>query len=479
MKKARLLYPLVVIAIVLLAGVIVGSWALATRPTSHSLIPTPGTAGLSVQDNLYFGSSQIVYKLNGRDGSVLWKQSLTRSIPLDRRAASHFGIHVQEDVVYAFMDHDFFAFNANSGKEIWHQHIVPVGSLTTEDLRIYDEILDNGVIYLKHAHGTISARRASTGAELWHNYTIQGNFYLSHDGIYAKGYSQADGANALYAFDAATGRERWHFTEKAGEGSISAAPIIAADGVVYDAESCLYALNEQTGQLLWTHTLPHANQFFVSPQVQSGVLYVSTGGMFPLAARVFQSDTSDYFHLYAFNARTGSQLWVSPAGYTRVEWMPLGEQALIASRQKDRTATRTLSGIDPLSGKTLWTLSFPDICDAEGCYGPWADMVNHLLYVIGGGSHQLVEAFDVRTGKKLSEHALRFTLAAYNRGGVSNGTAYVLEGPSGSNRSMEALGKVQRTVEAFSLNNGTSLWQFKPSMLKGYQDAISSLVLAP
>jgi outer membrane protein assembly factor BamB len=492
MKKAILLRLLIVITTILIAGVTIGSWVLTTRstshsltpklvtasPTSHSLTPKPGAASPTVQDNIYFGSSQVVYKLNGRDGRVLWKQHLTRSVPLDKRATSHFGVHVLNGVVYAFMDHDFFAFNASSGKEIWHQHIVPVGSLTTDDLRIYNEILANGIIYLQHANATISARSASTGAELWHSYILQGNFFLAHGSIYARVYSGVDLTDMLYALDAATGRVRWHATEKEDSIGYAPVPVIVANGIVYDAQNTLFAFNEQTGRLLWTRTLPHENQYFVSPLVQGGVLYVSTGAMFPMTASVSQIDYRDYFHLYAFNATTGSQLWVSPAGYTSLDWIPLSENVIIASTGNGSRAI-TLSAIDLQSGKPLWNLSFTNFCDSSGiCYDPWTDIANHTLYIIGDSSHQLLEAFDVHTGKKLSEQPLHSPLTAYDRAGVSNGTAYVLAGPYSTNGSMNTLGKVQKTIEAFSLNNGTS-WQFKPPMLKGYQDAISSLVLAP
>ncbi len=473
MKKATRLRLLIVTAIVLVASVIVESCGSATYPTSRPLGQTSTAEGPAVQKNVYLGSHQVVYKLNGRDGSVIWKQALTRSVPLDISAASHFGIHVVDGVLYAFMDQDFYAFNASSGQEIWRQHIVPAGSLTTENLRISNEVIDNGVIYLEHANSTISARSARGGTELWSNYTIQGAFFVARGAVYARVYSETGQASSLYAFDGATGRLRWHFTEQGYfRGDVS-----AENGVVYDSGNALYALNEQTGQLIWTQKLPYNNQFFISPQVVDGVLYASTGGMFATMGGGSQPDSSDYFHVYAFDARTGSLLWRSAPGYKRMDWIPITDQVIVAARNNDDHTTVTLSAFDAQHGKTLWNTSVASLCTAGGCDNPWIDLASNTLYVVGGGSSQQLEAFDVRTGKKLFEHALSFTQAVFDHGGVSNGTAYVLTG-TGWNSTTGTPGTAQRTVEAFSLSTGVHSWQFKPGALKGYQDAISPLILA-
>ncbi|HLZ55769.1 MAG TPA: PQQ-binding-like beta-propeller repeat protein [Ktedonosporobacter sp.] len=470
MKKISFARALIVTVIVLGAGATIGGWALVT----HTATIPP------VQDNIYFGSSQVVYKLNGRDGSLIWKQSLTRSTPLDIRAASHFGVHVVDNIVYAFMDQDFYAFKADNGKEIWHQHIMPVGSLTTEDLRIYNEIIDHGTIYLLHANSTISARSAKDGTELWSNYTIQGNFSVSNGGVYARVYSETGQGSTFYAFNAATGQERWHFME---QGYMGTPFVIAENGIVYDVGSALYALNEHTGQQIWVQTLPHNNpsitSFFRSPQLLNGTLYISTSFSYIGVGGVPDPDFNPFLHIYAFNAKTGNQLWISDPGYTQADWVPITSEAIIATQSKDNTAI--VSVIDPQNGKTLWKMPFTIIHDSENtAYDPWIELVDGTLYVVDGSSKQKLQAFDVHNGNKLSEQPLGFTLSAYDRGGVSNGTAYILSGPTGSgNRPMETLGKVDRAVDAFRLSDGSHAWQFKPGMLKGYQDAISSLVLAP
>jgi outer membrane protein assembly factor BamB len=472
MKKAPHLRLLITAAIALLVSVMVESCGSATYPASRPL-ETVATAGPAVQENVYLGSSQVVYKLDGHNGSVIWKQALTRSAPLDYRAASHFGIHVVDGVLYAFMDHDVYAFTASTGQEIWHQHIVPVGSLTTEDLRIYDEIIDSGVIYLEHAHGGISAWSARDGTELWHDYSIQATFFVAHGAVYARVYSEADQDNTLYAFDGATGHPLWHFTEPKYPGGT----IIAADGVVYDAGSSLYALNEQTGQLLWTQGLPYDNQFFVFPQLINGVLYASTAGIFPNVGGGPQPDDSDYFHVYAFNARTGRQLWRSGPGYRQVDGIPLTGQTIIAIRN-NADHTDTLSAFDAQHGKTLWNSSVADLCTAGVCDTPWIDLAGNTLHVVDGEGSQQLEAFDVNTGKKLFEHTLSFTLIVlFDHGGVSNGTAYVLMG-TGWNSTTGTPGTAQRIVEAFSVSDGAQSWQFYPGALKDYQDGVSQLVLS-
>jgi outer membrane protein assembly factor BamB len=117
MKKTTRLRLLITAAIALLVSVLVASCGSATYPASRPL-DTAATAGPAVQENVYLGKSQVVYKLDGRKGSVIWKQALTRSAPLDYRAASHFGLHVVDGVLYAFLDHNVYAFTASNGHEI-------------------------------------------------------------------------------------------------------------------------------------------------------------------------------------------------------------------------------------------------------------------------------------------------------------------------------------------------------------------------
>jgi outer membrane protein assembly factor BamB len=474
MKKTTRLRLLLTAAIALLVSVLLASCGSATSPANRPLEPA-ATAGPAVQENVYLGKSQVVYKLDGRNGGVIWKQALTRSAPLDPRAASHFGLHVVDGVLYAFLDHDVYAFTASSGHALWHRHIVAVGSLTTEDLRIYDEIIDNGVIYLEHANGSISAWSARDGTELWHDYRIQANFFVvAHGAVYARVYSEADQHNTLYAFDGATGHPRWHFPEPEYSAG---GTVIAADGVVYDAGGSLYALNEQSGQLLWRQGLPYEDQFFVSPQVSNGVLYASTAGIFPAVGGGPQPDESDYFHVYAFHARTGRQLWRSGPGYRQVEGIALTGQAIIAIRNS-ADQTDTLSAFDAQHGDTRWNISVADLCAAGVCDTPWIDLAGTTLYVVDGEGSQQVEAFDVNTGKRVFAHALSFTLTAlFDHGGVSNGTAYVLMG-TGWTSTTGTPWTGQRIVEAFSLSDGAQTWQFNPGALKGYQDGVSQLVLA-
>ncbi|HLZ57548.1 MAG TPA: PQQ-binding-like beta-propeller repeat protein [Ktedonosporobacter sp.] len=283
--KKRATIGLLLSTLVLILAVIVGSWAQLThlRGVSKTATPTPHPpARPPMQDNIYIGSNRTVYKLDGRNGRVIWKQPLTRSVPLDIHVGSHFRVHILDGVVYAFLDHDFSAFRADTGQPLWHQHIEAHGSLSTENLRIYDEILSPGTIYLLHANATISARRMKDGSELWSNFTIRGDsFFVSNKSIYARVYSEQTRGNIIFALDAATGRERWHFLEQGLSGE---APIIAANGMVYVADHSLWALNEQTGQPLWTQTLSNPDQFFTFPRLIDGTLYVSTGVSAPMSA---------------------------------------------------------------------------------------------------------------------------------------------------------------------------------------------------
>ena len=76
MKKAPHLRLLITAAIALLVSVMVESCGSATYPASRPL-ETAATAGPAVQENVYLGSSQVVYKLDGLQGFLSTNQEVS------------------------------------------------------------------------------------------------------------------------------------------------------------------------------------------------------------------------------------------------------------------------------------------------------------------------------------------------------------------------------------------------------------------
>ena len=202
-------------------------------------------------------------------------------------------------------------------------------SFTTGGDRVTSPAVANGVVYVGSNDNNVYALNAATGAKLW-SFTT-GNFVYSSPAV-------ADGVvyvgsvdNNVYALNAATGAKLWSFTT----GSYVYSSPAVADGVVYvgSNDNNVYALNATTGAKLWSFTtvLPIAS----SPAVADGVVYVGSDGTVyalnatnsielwsfstptPNASSPAVADGVVYFgsnYLYALNAATGAQLWVSTVG---------------------------------------------------------------------------------------------------------------------------------------------------------------------
>src|SRR5260370_29082715 len=293
---------------VLVFALLIGSWAVlvnrTTRPSTFSAAAK--SVPLKQNKDVYIGHNQVLCKLNGRSGAVIWQQHLKRSYPLDRRADSFFGVEVAEDVVYAALDDDFSAFGSSDGKELWYRHIMPTTSLTPEDLRIVGEEVEQGTLYLWHANSTVSSHSAQDGAPKWSNLVAEWGS-VQYGTLYTKLWSDTQERSFLYALDAQTGKERWHFASPSLPGAGSIDPRVVHGAVYVGWGGYLYALNAQTGQQLWMYRLPQYHEFFQA-QITNGVVYARSQDAFMEAPR---DQIADATRVRAFHAKTGALLWTS------------------------------------------------------------------------------------------------------------------------------------------------------------------------
>src|SRR5260370_19582772 len=243
-KTPRGLRGLSMFAAVLVIALLIGSRAVIVNRTTRQSAFSSAAQSVPLKQNkdVYIGHNQVLYKLNGRTGAVIWQQHLKRSYPLDRRAASFFGVEVAEDVVYAALDHDFSAFRSSDGKELWHRHMLPTASLTPEDLRIVGEEVERGTLYLWHASSTVSSHSAQAGAPKCSNLIAECDT-VQHATLYTKLWSDTQERSFLYALHAQTGKERWHFASPSLPGAGSINPKCGDGSVYLGWGGYLYALN--------------------------------------------------------------------------------------------------------------------------------------------------------------------------------------------------------------------------------------------
>jgi outer membrane protein assembly factor BamB len=217
-----------------------------------------------------------------RDGSLLW-QSAARLALLD----------VIDGVVYAGLDNDVEALQANTGVMLWRTRLdgapfqMPI-------------IVNNGVLYVT-ATTSISPGTATVPAH-------SGGYALETltSATVKKTVPEKQVTSSVYALRATDGAVLWHHKGKETNGWLLG--FIVSDGTIFGCSvvdtgvlpngvhvttGYVYALQSSTGVLLWSFIVPHNQAIAIT--VAHGVIYVG-------------SDDA----IYALRASTGSRLWRSP-----------------------------------------------------------------------------------------------------------------------------------------------------------------------
>jgi outer membrane protein assembly factor BamB len=254
----------------------------------------------------------------------------------------------------------------------------------------------------------------------------------------------------LYAFNAFTGAVRWHYQEyKTQHYSI----VEQVNGVVYSAhERTLYAFKAGDGSLLWQKTLTTSGQAFRRISIVDGVLYADSNKIGDPSP--FSSET----YVYAFNTQNGSMLWTSGKGYSLEDGLPIFNGVVIAEDQHitqritngaGATTTQTaLAGLDARNGKPIWRNNgFLTLLAVE----------NGVAYASDSGPNMV--AFDLKTGKMLSQHSWPSNLVLSYSYGLNSTPldqayghiTYVM--PMQQNP-----GKQPDVVQAIDVVNGKILW---------------------
>jgi outer membrane protein assembly factor BamB len=223
----------------------------------------------------------------------------------------------------------------------------------------------------------------------------------------------------LYAIDRSSGTERWRFQTR---GPISSSPAVA-DGLVYisSVDGLIYAVDAATGAERWrfatrgerrftapgihgaiprTERMPDPFDVFLSsPTVVDGTLYIGSGDQ----------------HVYALDARTGTERWRFATGDV-VHATPAVANGLVYIGSWDRN----LYALDASTGAERWryttgndTVIYNQIGIASS-----AAVKDGLVFV--GGRDGKFHVVDARTGAPRWTHD--------NRGGWTIGSPAVRDG---------------------------------------------------
>ena len=480
-RKASFGRPWNIIAALLMVSFVIGSWVVVSQIARKQ--PSEAVGRVAVPNetpkDVYTAYRDVVYKLSGRDGSVIWKFALKQAYKPDRIIGSYLQLKVVNDVVYAAIEYGIYALRGSSGKELWHYapQLTPA-ELAQDRGRIGEIFIDKSLMYVQLDRGDMAALDLRNGSLQWSHLSFPngGFFSPADDTLYASEFSRK-GVPILHAIDGMTGKQRWHFERQLINTSLS--PTFIFDGMVYSSGNPLYALDARTGKQLWEQRLPDGPVYFGDLQLRNGVLFVNTAAAIALAGG--QAIPPDYFRVFAFDAQTGKQLWESKPGYrVRDEVIDGGKSILVETvvQQAD-----SLQALDAKTGTLRWQIALGMLaCDIPGPCSPQIGASQSHLYVLTGKRPYTLQVFDAQTGKALGQHPIAIPVkegldlsalsndVLYVRSSVHEGDAY----SSGSRTSF-----THYFLYAIRLANGATNWKYEIGSLLDVQVPITELLLAP
>jgi len=479
--KSSYIRPWSIVAALLLVSVVIGSWVVVSQMARKQPLPAGRRSAVlnETPKDIYTAYNDVVYKLSGHDGSVIWKFALKQAYKPDRIIGSYVQLTVVNDVVYAALEYGIYALRGSSGKEIWHYapHLTPA-ELAQDRGRIGEMLIDKSLMYLELTRGDMAALDLRDGSLQWSNLSFPngGDFSPADDTLYASEFSTQQ-VPILHAIDGRTGKERWHFERQLINTSLS--PTYIFDGIVYSSGNPLYALDARTGKQLWEQHLPAGPVYFDDVHLRNGVLYVNTGAIIALAGG--QAIPLDYFRVFAFDPKTGKQLWESKAGYRlRGEVLDGGKSVLVETVVQKEDS---LQALDAKTGILRWQIALGVLaCDIPGPCSPQIGASESHVYVLTRKRPYTLLVFDAHTGKQLGQYPIAIPVkedldlsvlsndVLYVRSSVHEGDPY----SSGSSTSF-----THYFIYAIRLANGATNWKYDMGSLLDVQVPITELQLAP
>jgi outer membrane protein assembly factor BamB len=480
-RKASCVRPWSIVAALLMVSFVIGSWVVVSQMARKQPPPAGGRVAVpnETPKDVYTAYKDVVYKLSGRDGSVIWKFALKQAYKPDRIIGSYLQLNVVNDVVYAALEYGIYALRGSSGKEIWHYspQLTPA-ELAQDRGRIGEMFIDKSLMYLQLTRGDMAALDLRDGSLKWSHLSFPngGSFSPAGDTLYASEFS-GKGAPMLHAIDGRTGKERWHFERQLITTSLS--PTFIFDGIVYSSGNPLYALDARTGKQLWEQRLPDGPVYFDDLQLRNGVVYVNTDAA--IAVEGGQAIPLDYFRVFAFDAQTGKQLWESKPGYSfRDEVIDGGKSILVETVVQKEDS---LQALDAKTGTLRWQVSLGVLAgDIPGPCSRQIEASESHLYVLTCKQPYTLQVFDAHTGKPMGHHPIAIPVkegldlsvlsndVLYVRSSVHEGDPY----SSGSSTSF-----IHYFIYAIHLANGATNWKYDIGSLLDVQVPITELLLAP
>jgi outer membrane protein assembly factor BamB len=251
-----------------------------------------------------------ILALRASDGSQLWTAPI-ESVPPGMGPT----LSVTADMLFVqFSSMGFEVRRITDGRVLWSES--QVGRYA---------ILGPDAVYVFPGYGSLVARDAQTGTQLWqfgdhllfHTSVVSGDTLFvtaQHGGPTEDAQGKIINPETLYALDAASGRLRWTFaTQSRNSGSLAA----GRDTVYIKADDGIHALRSSDGAVRWRSDSYHNwtfDGFSARPAVVDPVLYVTALEMLPLETFTVFGSSKAQTYLYAVNEADGSVNWSIAVG---------------------------------------------------------------------------------------------------------------------------------------------------------------------
>jgi outer membrane protein assembly factor BamB len=157
------------------------------------------------------------------------------------------------------------ALTAATGREIYRVQLLRNGASPSTNL-----IISGDTMYLGSDTGPLYAIHPGTGKVRW-TYQPRNRFPQS-DPVVADGIVYFnDNLSTLHAVDASSGRPVWTYDDNGGD---AVSPAVAGGYVYVPARSGLQQLDAETGEPGWTFNPSTGGQFFSTPVVADGLIFL-------------------------------------------------------------------------------------------------------------------------------------------------------------------------------------------------------------
>jgi outer membrane protein assembly factor BamB len=155
------------------------------------------------------------------------------------------------------------AYSISSGADLWD------ATLDAGSLQIVRLIIDGGSIYLTTDDGILYSVSAANGKQNWSFPT--GGVDVSEPAVADGMVYIIDMDGTLHAINAVSGKQAWsHSAEDGGDVGVA-----VANGTVYfSAGQSVQSVDAKTGSAIWSYTPPKSVEFFTTPAVGNGLVFI-------------------------------------------------------------------------------------------------------------------------------------------------------------------------------------------------------------